>query len=123
MPYPSHLLNIFSHIQLIIIPTVPDIRHTEQAINNILMLKTFVQSVPPLFEALSGARSELLVMIQQNCRAENIDPTIQFICEVINDDVVYQKTPLDLRNQRTYAVKVCPPPTASKIYLLLRSPA
>ncbi|KAM3079286.1 MutS protein msh4 [Clarireedia jacksonii] len=30
---------------------------------------------------------------------------MRLISEVINDDVTYQKTPLDLRNQRTYAVK------------------
>jgi DNA mismatch repair protein MSH4 len=70
------------------------------------MLKTFVHSISPLYEALTGARSDLLAMIRENCRPENIDPTVQLIKEVINDDVTYQKTPLDLRNQRTYAVKV-----------------
>jgi DNA mismatch repair protein MSH4 len=70
------------------------------------MLKNFVQAIPSLFEALQGARSELLVTIRENCRPWNIDPTIQLIKQVINDDVRYQKTPLDLRNQRTYAVKV-----------------
>jgi len=70
------------------------------------MLKTFVHSISPLYEALTGARSDLLAMIRENCRPENIDPTVHLIKEVINDDVTYQKTPLDLRNQRTYAVKV-----------------
>jgi hypothetical protein len=45
-------------------------------------------------------------MIRENCRPENINPTVQLVAEVINEDVTYQKTPLDLRNQRTYAVKV-----------------
>ena len=31
---------------------------------------------------------------------------MKLISEVINEDVTYQKSPLDLRNQRTYAVKV-----------------
>jgi DNA mismatch repair protein MSH4 len=70
------------------------------------MLKSFVQSVGPLFEALAGAQSAMLVRIRENCRPDNINPTIDFIKEVINEDVTYQKTPLDLRNQRTYAVKV-----------------
>jgi DNA mismatch repair protein MSH4 len=70
------------------------------------MLKSFVESAPKLFEALADARSELIVQIREFLRPENIDPTIQLITEVINDDVTYQKTPLDLRNQRTYAVKV-----------------
>lgn len=70
------------------------------------MLKNFVEAAPKIFEVLSGARSELLVTIRENCCPENIDPTIQLIREVINDDAAYQKKPLDLRNQRTYAVKV-----------------
>jgi DNA mismatch repair protein MSH4 len=70
------------------------------------MLKSFVQATRPLYGVLAGARSDLLIMIRENCRPENVDPTIELIAEVINDDVTYQKTPLDLRNQRTYAVKV-----------------
>ena len=65
-----------------------------------------MKSVNPLFEALSGARAELLLEIRQNFRFEAISPTIQLIGTVINEDVTYAKTPLDLRNQRTYAVKV-----------------
>ncbi len=61
-----------------------------------------------LCEALVGARSDLLVMIRENFRVENVNPTMGFIREVINEDVTYQKTPLDMRNQRTYAVKVSP---------------
>lgn len=73
------------------------------------MLKSFIQSISPIFVALSGTRSDLLVMIRRNCQPENIDPTIQLIREVINEDVAYQKSPLDLRNQRIYAVKVVNP--------------
>lgn len=69
------------------------------------MLKSFAQSIGPVFESLSGARSELLVQIRDNCRTEVVQSTMQLINEVINEDVTYQKTPLDLRNQRTYAVK------------------
>ncbi len=72
------------------------------------MLKTFVGSISHLFGALSGAESYLLVTIRDNCRPELIDPTLQLIKEVVNEDVSYQRTPLDLRNQRTYAVKVSP---------------
>jgi len=70
------------------------------------MLKSFVESAPQLFEILSGVRSALLLGIRENLRPENIEPTLQLIKEVINEDVTFQKTPLDLRNQRTYAVKV-----------------
>lgn len=73
------------------------------------MLKSFVQSIGPLLEAIVGARSRLLVEIKELCRPEKVQPTMQLISAVINDDVAYQKTPLDLRHQRTYAVKVTIP--------------
>ena len=60
-----------------------------------------------LFEALTGAQSELLLNIRDICRPENVNPTTKLIQQVINDDVSFQRTPLDLRNQRTYAVRVC----------------
>ncbi|CZT09929.1 related to MSH4-meiosis-specific protein [Rhynchosporium graminicola] len=88
---------------LIIIPTVPDIQYSEQSINKVLMLKSFVYSISPIFEGLAGARSDLLCHIRDHFRPELLAPTMDFIRNVINDDVTYQKTPLDLRNQRTYA--------------------
>lgn len=70
------------------------------------MLKTFVQNISPLHEALLGAESQLLTTIQHNFRPQSLDLILNHIKDVINHDVAYQKTPLDLRNQRTYAVKV-----------------
>jgi DNA mismatch repair protein MSH4 len=87
-------------------PTQPGILYAEQSINQVLMLKSFVQSVLPVYESLAGANSDLLIMIRENCKPEYLAPTMDLIKEVINEDVTYQKTPLDLRNQRTYAVKV-----------------
>ncbi|PBP25854.1 DNA mismatch repair protein Msh4, partial [Diplocarpon rosae] len=88
---------------LIIVPTQPDILYSEQSINQILMLKSFIQCVHPIFESLASAKSDLLVMIRENCKPEYLAQTMGYIKEVINEDVTYQKTPLDLRNQRTYA--------------------
>lgn len=90
---------------LIIIPTQPDIQQSEQLINHILLLKNFVYAINPIHEVLTGARSDLLATIRENCRPENVDPTVKLISAVINDGVTFQKAPLDLRNQRTYAVK------------------
>lgn len=71
------------------------------------MFKSFVQAIRPVYTALGGAQSELLAAIRDLCHPEKIQPTIDLIASVINNDVAYQRTPLDLRNQRTYAVKVC----------------
>jgi hypothetical protein len=35
-----------------------------------------------------------------------VDPIIDIVNRVLNDDAQYARRPLELRNQRTYAVKV-----------------
>jgi DNA mismatch repair protein MSH4 len=91
--------------QLILIPTQPSLKDTEQAVNNVIMLKQFVMLIRPVFEALMGARSTMLQEIRNLCSNENIDPVQNLINEALNEDTTYASQPLDLRNQRTYAVR------------------
>jgi len=63
-------------------------------------------AVEPIFESLMASRSSLLVRIRDLCRPEIVQPVIELIHGTINDDVTFTKTPLDRRNQRTYAVRV-----------------
>ncbi|KAI5271768.1 hypothetical protein E4T47_04890 [Aureobasidium subglaciale] len=91
--------------QLIIIPTKPSLLSTEQSINNIILLKQFIGGIQPIYEALTGAKSVMLREIQRNCMPGSIDPIKDLIDEFINEDINYAKQPLELRNQRTYAVK------------------
>jgi DNA mismatch repair protein MSH4 len=91
--------------QLILIPTQPSLKDTEQAVNNVIMLKQFVMLIRPVFEALTGARSTMLQEIRDLCSTENIDPVHDLINEALNEDTTYASQPLDLRNQHTYAVR------------------
>lgn len=91
--------------KLIFVPREASPEIAEQAINHIIMLKHFVSLVKPVFEALTGARSEMLQTIQAMCAAENVEPVQILINNTINEDTSYAKQPLDFRNQRTYAVK------------------
>jgi DNA mismatch repair protein MSH4 len=50
---------------LIIIPTKPSLHSTEQNINNIIMLKQFVGSIQPIYEALAGSKSAMLKEIKR----------------------------------------------------------
>jgi DNA mismatch repair protein MSH4 len=52
-------------LQLIVKPAKPTLQTTEQAINQVIMLKQFVSSVYPVFEALTGARSSMLNNIRE----------------------------------------------------------
>lgn len=70
------------------------------------MVKSFVASISPLHEALGSARSELLQRIREICRPELIKPINELISATINEDVSYVESPINLRHQRTYAVKV-----------------
>lgn len=91
--------------KLIILPAEPSLEATEQAINDVLMIKNFVLCIPALFESLGAARCELLLKIRNHCRPEIVNPILENIATVINDDVKFVSKPLDLRNQRVFAVK------------------
>jgi DNA mismatch repair protein MSH4 len=52
-------------LQLIVKPVKQTLQTTEQAINQVIMLKQFVFSVNPVFEALTGARSSMLINIRE----------------------------------------------------------
>lgn len=91
--------------KMILLPTEPSLEGSEQAINEVLMIKSFVAAVPTIFNSLASARSELLVKIRDHCHTSITNPILERMAEVINDDVTYVTKPLDLRNQRVYAVK------------------
>ncbi|KAL9599083.1 MAG: hypothetical protein Q9179_003687 [Wetmoreana sp. 5 TL-2023] len=90
-----------------IIPTKPTIQYSEQSINNVIALKQYVKSIPAVFEALAtvNSESELLLHINELCAPERLADVQTLIDETINEDITYQSQPLDLRNQRTYAIK------------------
>jgi DNA mismatch repair protein MSH4 len=90
----------------VIFPQKESIYESELAINYVLEVKSFVSAVPPLFEALSNARSVLLRRIREVCRPELVEPVVDLISTTINEDVSHTSKPLEMRHQRTYAVKV-----------------
>lgn len=97
------------------------------------MLKDFVERIRPVYEALSGCGSGVLQNIRnvkfhtsalisanllQLCEPEVVNPIEDLIKSVINEDVKYARAPVDLRNQRVYAVNVSrrsPPTTISML--------
>ncbi|KAF2015888.1 hypothetical protein BU24DRAFT_462109 [Aaosphaeria arxii CBS 175.79] len=90
---------------LIVIPTKPSISTKEQDINQIIKLKKFILAVGPIYEALSGCCSAMLLSIREYCHPNKIAPVQELIDTVINEDTMFAKQPLELRNQRAYAVK------------------
>jgi DNA mismatch repair protein MSH4 len=54
-------------MQLIVTPTKSNLQTTEQAINQVIMLKNFADSVNPIYEALTGTASSILDNIREVC--------------------------------------------------------
>lgn len=92
-------------MQIIIVTSAPDIQQVEEQINQVLMVKSFLEAIPELYNALKPAKSALLVKARDLCRPEISGRILRMIRQTIEADVTYMKTPLDLRNQRTFAVK------------------
>ncbi|KAL7911829.1 muts domain V domain-containing protein [Trichoderma velutinum] len=90
---------------LVIIRNATGVFAVEEQLTHILMIKSFLESVPDLYRALHPAKSDLLVKIRNLCRPETTLPILLNIKRVIESDVTYMKSPLDLRNQRAFAVK------------------
>ncbi|KAL7793031.1 DNA mismatch repair protein [Trichoderma ceciliae] len=91
--------------KLITIRAATGVFAVEEQITHILMIKSFLESVPELYRALHAAKSDLLVKIRNLCRPDITVPILLNIKKVIEADVTYMKSPLDLRNQRAFAVK------------------
>ena len=51
--------------QIVKLPTMIDFDYMEQSVNNVLMLKTFVDSIKPVWQALVGAASDELQHIRE----------------------------------------------------------
>ncbi|KAL9022556.1 MAG: hypothetical protein Q9185_000266 [Variospora sp. 1 TL-2023] len=89
-----------------IIPKKPTVQYWEQSINNVIALKQYVKAIPAVFEALATVQSGLLLDISRLCAPLENAIVETLIDDTINEDITYQSQPLDLRNQRTYAIKV-----------------
>jgi DNA mismatch repair protein MSH4 len=70
------------------------------------MLKAFLEKVITIHNALEPATAPLLLKVRNLCSPDIVNPPLALIMDVIEPNVTYVKSPLELRNQRTFAVKV-----------------
>ena len=85
------------------------------------MLKTFVDSIKPVWQVLTGAVSEeprkvcqvgvsgdqlaLELRSVKLCDPETYRRAHKLISSTLNEDVTYSAQPLEMRNQRAYAIQ------------------
>lgn len=74
--------------------------------DNILTVKSFLDAVPDLQQALAPASSPLLIKIKSLFQPTMYQSVRNLIYETLHEDVMRSKNPLDQRNQRMFAVKV-----------------
>ncbi|KAH8703415.1 putative DNA mismatch repair protein Msh4 [Talaromyces proteolyticus] len=90
---------------IILNPVKLSIQYVEQSVNHVIALKSYIYSIKPVYEALAGADSALLLKIRDICAPSSYQSIKETIDRTLNEDVTFQSKPLDLRNQRTYAIK------------------
>ena len=92
-----------------VLPVKPTFQYIEQSVNNVLMLKAFVDAVKPVWQALTGLASTELQKIRQLCSPENYEEVQHMVKDTLNDDVTFSRQAAELRNQRVYAIRVSLP--------------
>ena len=89
-----------------VLPVKPTFSYMEQSVNNVLMLKAFVDAIKPVWQAMTGVVSTELQKIRQLCSPENYEDVQRLIKDTLNDDVTFSRQAAELRQQRVYAIRV-----------------
>ena len=90
------------------LPTHAELTKAEQELNNMLMLKAYLRGIDALHDILetAGCRSRLLRWSRDKFAPEHTEPVLSALDETIEQDALYSKRPIDVRNNRIWAVKV-----------------
>ncbi|KAG0231804.1 MutS protein msh4 [Actinomortierella wolfii] len=87
------------------VPSKPSIKHSEQAINNIIQLKHSLKLIHQLASSMAECKNKLFITIHRLLTDSRLAYCLQRINHVIEENVTFEKTAIGLRNQRCFAVK------------------
>jgi DNA mismatch repair protein MSH4 len=92
-----------------------ELKDAEKDLNQVLMIKAYLGGIRVVQETLevTDCTSKLCKWVLERCRPEHTAPVFGLIEEAIEQDAIYSKAPIDVRNNRLWAVKV----SASKFVL------
>ncbi|KAF9115307.1 hypothetical protein BGX27_008309 [Mortierella sp. AM989] len=96
----DHLITSFIQV-----PMKPSIKHSEHTINHIINLKHTLRSIIVVAEPLRFCQNKLLVTIYRILTDPRLEGFLDLINNVIEQNIVLEKTAIGLRNQRCFAVK------------------
>ncbi|KAF9131365.1 MutS protein msh4 [Mortierella sp. 14UC] len=96
----DHLITSFIQV-----PTKPSVKHSEQCINHVINLKHTLHAVSGVARSLGECQNRLLVTIHRLLTDPRLEKFSENIDEVIEKNVVLEKTAVGIRHQRCFAVK------------------
>ncbi|KAF9097154.1 MutS protein msh4 [Mortierella sp. AD031] len=96
----DHLITSFIQV-----PSKPSVKHSEQCINHIINLKHILHGINSVAQSLGQCQNRLLVTVHRLLADPRLEMFSGLIDEVIEKNVVLEKTAGGLRNQRCFAVK------------------
>jgi len=96
----DHLISAFIQV-----PTKPTVKHSEQAINHIISLKHTLKTIVGVVQPLGACQNRLLITVHRLLTDPRLAKFSSIIDEVIEHNIVLEKTAVGLRNQRCFAVK------------------
>ena len=84
-----------------------ELQGAEKNLSQILMLKSWLQGVQALHNVLkaAGCTSRLCCRAMRKSSPRYTEPVLEAIGQVIEQDAIYSKRPIDLRNNRLWAIK------------------
>ncbi|KAG0296467.1 MutS protein msh4 [Linnemannia gamsii] len=96
----DHLITSFIQV-----PTKPSVKHSEQCINRVINLKHTLHALTSVAQSLGLGQNRLLVTIHRLLTDSRLEKFSDLIDEVIEKNVVLEKTAVGIRHQRCFAVK------------------
>ncbi|KAH7049847.1 DNA mismatch repair protein Msh4 [Linnemannia elongata] len=96
----DHLITSFIQV-----PTKPSVKHSEQRINHVINLKHTLHAITNVAQSLGPCQNRLLVTIHRLLTDPRLEKFSDLIDEVIEKNVVLEKTAIGIRHQRCFAVK------------------
>ena len=92
----------------IVMPSHEELQQAEKDLNHILMIKAYLGGIQSVQETLEVANctSQLCKWVLERCGPENTAQVNALLGDAIEPDATWSKAPIDIRNNRLWAVKV-----------------
>ncbi|KAL2257472.1 hypothetical protein VTK26DRAFT_130 [Humicola hyalothermophila] len=106
----------------IIMPSHEELQGAERDLNHILIIKAYLEGIQGLQQTLEAAActSALCKWALERFKPDNTAPIIALLNSAIEEDAIYSKAPIDIRNNRLWAIKAEPNSVLEQARLLYR---